>query len=248
MSVYPRRAAGFITAVILSTLGIGSSAGEVGQSEAEAFAGIYQLEGVREVGADLQLRANGRFEFSIAYGGVDANAAGSWAVKGNTLTLTSDPIPPASFSLIAFRPELLDRYGTETGKPTLFVVKVSTPRLDMTWSNMEITAEFSNGQRRSGKTGETGMLGFLARPEAQWKNAVVKRVAVAYPKAKIGPVWFDVDSSTAKSIEVNFEPGAMTPPAFESLDLLSQNDGSTHALVVRSPNGPMNVGGRFVRR
>ena len=118
----------------------------------------------------------------------------------------------------------------------------------MNWSNMEITAEFSNGQRRSGKTGETGMLGFLARPEAQWKNAVVKRVAVAYPKAKMGPVWFTVDSSTTKSVEINFEPGAMMPPAFERLELLSQNDGSTRALVVHSPDGAMNVGGRFIRR
>ena len=156
--------------------------------DAEAIAGRYSLQGVLEVGAELELRSDGGFDFGIAYGGVDQSAQGRWSLAGKVLTLVSNPTPPAGLTLIAVSPLLLDRYGTEPDKPTLLVVKVSTPRLDMNWSNMEVTAEFSNGQKRSGVTGRTGMLGFLERAELAWKGAVVQRVSVAYPKANVGPV------------------------------------------------------------
>jgi hypothetical protein len=231
----------------LSTMA--SSAGEPAmRPDAQAMAGRYYLQGVREVGAELQLRADGRFDFGMAYGGGDQSAQGRWSVKGRVVTLISDPTPAAGFSLLASNPTLLDAYGTEPGKPTLLVVKVSTPRLALSWSQMEITAEFSNGQQRSGVTGRTGMLGFLDRAEPEWKGAIVKRVSVSYPKAKIGPTWFKIDSDATKSIEVNFEPGPMAPPAFERAELVRQGDADTQALVQQSAQGPGNVGWRFARQ
>lgn len=239
---------------VLLTIGLGalsmlSSAAEPATPiNAQAAAGVYYLEGVREVGAELQLRADGRFDFGMAYGGVDKSAQGKWSADGRVVTLTSDPTPAAGFSLLASGPNLLDAYGTEPGKPTLLAVKVSTPRLGMIWSNMEVTAEFSNGQRRSGLTGTTGMLGFLDRSEPEWKGATIKRISVSYPKAKIGPVWFKLDPSTTKSLEVNFEPGPMAPQAFERARFTLQRDAGGQVLMQQSAEGPGKIGWRFAHR
>jgi hypothetical protein len=215
----------------------------------ELIAGRYNLQGVREVGAELELRSDGSFDFGIAYGGVDQSARGRWSVAGKVVTLVSNPTPPAGLSLIALSPTLLDRYGTEPDKPTLLVVKVSTPRLDMNWSNMEVMAEFSNGQKRGGVTGRTGMLGFLERAEPEWKGAVVQRVSVAYPKANVEPVWFTVDPRTTKSIEVNFEPGPMAPQAFERAQFRLQRDSSDQMVLIQeSAQGPGKVGWRFIHQ
>jgi hypothetical protein len=244
------RARGIAIALALGIMSIATilAAGPAPGPGAELIAGRYNLQGVREVGAGLELRSDGTFDFGIAYGGVDQSARGRWSVAGNLVTLVSNPTPPAGLSLIALSPSLLDRYGTEPDKPTMLVVKVSTPRLEMNWANMEVTAEFSNGQKRSGVTGKTGMLGFLERAEPVWKGAVVRRVSVAYPKANVAPVWFTIDPRTTKSVEVNFEPGPMAPQAFERAEFALQGDSSNQVLVQESAQGPGKVGWRFARQ
>lgn len=42
------------------------------------MAGLYTLTGVREVGSQIQLQANGRFQYMLAYGAVDELAEGCW--------------------------------------------------------------------------------------------------------------------------------------------------------------------------
>lgn len=51
------------------------------------LAGLYQLEGEMEVGAELYLAPDGRFQFALAYGAVDQFGQGCWSVKGEVLTL-----------------------------------------------------------------------------------------------------------------------------------------------------------------
>lgn len=49
--------------------------------------GLYVLEGEMEVGAQLMLLADGRFEFGLAYGAIDQYGRGCWSVDGTELTL-----------------------------------------------------------------------------------------------------------------------------------------------------------------
>ena len=61
----------------------------------KAVAGHYYLEGVMEVGSELQLRANGRFEFMLAYGALDEAGAGEWRLDNGVVVLQSDGVARA---------------------------------------------------------------------------------------------------------------------------------------------------------
>jgi hypothetical protein len=196
-------------------------------------AGVYRLQGVREMAAELELKPQGRFEFAAAYGGVDSAAEGRWEQRGRQLVLTTDPRPPAALFLGSYSPDLLGDYGNEPDKPTLLVVRVSTPRMGLTWSNMQITAEFSNGLTRQGVTGRSGMLGFLRDDTPKWKGHTVRRVSVAYPKGDVAAQWFAVNPKTTRGVDVHFEPGHVMPAAFEQSTLEVMANGS-QTLVVRS--------------
>jgi hypothetical protein len=50
--------------------------------------GHYYLEGVMEVGSELLLRADGRFEYMLAYGALDELASGCWTRNGGGVTST----------------------------------------------------------------------------------------------------------------------------------------------------------------
>jgi hypothetical protein len=52
-----------------------------------SLAGHYYLRGVMEVGSGLLLRADGRFEYMLAYGALDELASGCWMRNGAMVTL-----------------------------------------------------------------------------------------------------------------------------------------------------------------
>lgn len=54
-----------------------------------------------EMAAGLELRADGRFRYGLAYGALDEEAAGRWARRGDQVVLTSDPVTPPRFVLVS---------------------------------------------------------------------------------------------------------------------------------------------------
>jgi hypothetical protein len=52
-------------------------------------AGHYVLRGVMEVGSELLLKPDGKFEFMLAYGAADYWAKGTWSRDGNAVVLHS---------------------------------------------------------------------------------------------------------------------------------------------------------------
>ncbi|MEF3364994.1 hypothetical protein V3H18_00435 [Methylocystis sp. 9N] len=63
-----------------------ASASECQRADA-SLAGHYYLRGVMEVGSELQLQANGKFDYMLAYGALDELASGCWSREGQTVTL-----------------------------------------------------------------------------------------------------------------------------------------------------------------
>lgn len=57
---------------------------------ATELAGRYVLQGARETGSTLLLKANGHFEASYAYGNLDGRIQGRWQRNKNTVTLTAE--------------------------------------------------------------------------------------------------------------------------------------------------------------
>jgi hypothetical protein len=67
---------------------------------AAAVAGLYQAQQM-EVGAALELKADGHFSYQLDYGAVSEQAEGDWSFDGKTVRLTTRPAPnPPSFELL----------------------------------------------------------------------------------------------------------------------------------------------------
>jgi hypothetical protein len=56
------------------------------------FSGHYYLHGIHEVGSELLLRADGTYEWFLAYGAMDQQSEGHWQREGDAITLTPNPI------------------------------------------------------------------------------------------------------------------------------------------------------------
>ena len=54
-----------------------------------------------EIAAGLELKADGRFRYSLSYGALDEEAAGKWAMSGDQVLLTSDPVIAPRFVLVS---------------------------------------------------------------------------------------------------------------------------------------------------
>lgn len=67
---------------------------------APAVAGLYQSQQM-EVGAALELKADGRFRYQLDYGAVSEQAEGTWTSDGKAVRLTSKPgSKPPAFELV----------------------------------------------------------------------------------------------------------------------------------------------------
>lgn len=198
---------------------------------AAQLAGTYRLSGQREVGGELRLRSDGRFGFGMAYGGVDEQAQGRWWVHRREVLLLADPpgLPDWVLGSTSTEP---DPDLEPDSPPMALMVKVVSPEQGQVWSNMELTAEFSNGRSRSGKTGRGGRLGFLARQDEDWPGAQVRRIGVAYAPSDQPIRWFDVPDG-AQALTLHFKPGALNPPAFGALVLDADPKGQS--LTLRHP-------------
>jgi hypothetical protein len=74
-----------VAAVVAALLPVGASAACAPADP--SLAGHYYLEGVMEVGSELLLKADGRFEYMLAYGALDELASGCWTRNGGVVTL-----------------------------------------------------------------------------------------------------------------------------------------------------------------
>ena len=71
---------------------------------APAVAGLYQSQQM-EIGAALELSADGRFRYQLDYGAVSEQAEGRWTSDGRTVRLTTAPAPkPPAFELVSDGP------------------------------------------------------------------------------------------------------------------------------------------------
>ena len=57
--------------------------------QAVDFSGLYHLENVREVGSELALKPDGKFDFMLAYGAADYFATGTWKAQNGSVILNS---------------------------------------------------------------------------------------------------------------------------------------------------------------
>jgi hypothetical protein len=78
-----------IGTLTLAFLTVGVSSGQAASCGAadSSLVGHYTMQGVMEVGSELLLKADGRFQYMLAYGSLDELASGCWARHGGVVTL-----------------------------------------------------------------------------------------------------------------------------------------------------------------
>lgn len=72
------------------------AAGKTTAKSAARIPGHYYLRGVREVGSELLLSADGSFDYLMSYGATDIQASGTWRSDGKQVILDTPPIQPFS--------------------------------------------------------------------------------------------------------------------------------------------------------
>lgn len=84
-------------------------------AEIADVSGLYRISQM-EMAGGLELSPNGRFRYAFDYGAVSEGSEGKWALEGDTIVLTTDPMPPSQecdrgFASACFNRTALTRDG-----------------------------------------------------------------------------------------------------------------------------------------
>ena len=89
--------------------------------------GSYRLDASGGTDVNLQLKADGRFEWSRIFGAFDRYAQGQWHEAGGKVVFASDPTPPFNWFKVTAQTQYAD--GPDTGQPLTLLVDVSKNRV-----------------------------------------------------------------------------------------------------------------------
>ncbi|MGE8656260.1 MAG: ankyrin repeat domain-containing protein [Achromobacter sp.] len=170
------------------------AAGGAAAGSAARVAGHYSLRGVREVGSELLLSADGRFDYLMSYGAVDIQASGTWRSDGKQVILDTPPIQPFS----AIGKVGADTRAADGGQLTVRVYYQGRPvKVDVAMSSA--SADYAGTPKQS--EGADGVSAPIAPGE-------LKALAVFVPLPS-GARWHSVDVSksdiTARALRIDLE-------------------------------------------
>lgn len=204
---------------------------------APAFAatlpGHYYLNGRSEVGSELLLKADGTFQWALMYGAVDQYAHGTWAAKGDEVTLTSAPQEKPDFALFE-----ADDYGrTKPAEPGLWVAIVSFPH-EGPLAEVEVLFESVSGKTATAVSKRNGDAIANMPGGEQWKRAGLRMKGAATDYQ-----WINLPADRAKARLAGFtvkNREAFTPSAFKTMTLTVEGN----ALHADSKSG-LGIGGTY---
>jgi hypothetical protein len=181
------------------------------------LAGSYVLHGEMEVGSELLLKPDGKFEFMLAYGAADYWAKGTWKRDGNTVVLHTAGKKEEPFKLLR----------SEAGKPgqiRIFVMGQNNKGVE----NIEVHL-MAGDKPIDGRTDSDGMAVF---PDAAKAHGVafevpVYQVATApYPiDATHKDYYFEINGDTITQVFFTDEPLAI-----DAGNLIMTHWGSDHPM------------------
>jgi hypothetical protein len=181
------------------------------------MAGNYVLHGVMEVGSELLLKPDGKFEFMLAYGAADYWAKGTWSRDGAAVVLHSAGKEEAPFRLVR----------SEAGKPGRIRVVVLGQN-GKGVENIDVHL-LTGGKALDGRTDSDGAATFPDDPKA---NAVAFEV----PVYQIATKPLEIDP-TKKDFYFEINGDAITQVLFKDERLAI--DGTTLVMTHWDPKQPM---------
>lgn len=179
------------------TLAAVASAGPaIAQAPPADLAGTYDGSQM-EVGAELRLEADGRFEYYLSYGALDEMAKGTWQAADRGIVLTSDPVTAPAFELV----------GTDEGPGKGLDVTLELPG-DIPVQMFEAAVRFADGSGTPASFEQDGVHFKVSRdnPAAD--------VMLAFPVYQIVSEPFPVQEGT-QAMHFRFVPNDLGSVAFD---------------------------------
>lgn len=162
--------------------------------------------GQTEIGAGLQLGADGRFQYFLSYGAIDEMASGSWAPADDGIVLDSDPVTAPAFEL----------FDSKSGSSSAFDLALDLPeRIPAQFFEAELW--FSDGSAVREEFDEPNL--HLKLP----KGKSVTGVVLLFPIYLIASEQFTVPANTA-SMHFRFAPNDLGSVDFDHQVLLRDGD------------------------
>lgn len=191
--------------------------------------GHYYLQGVREVGSEILLTADGRFQYMLVYGASEEQAEGEWAVRAGKLWFRTPSLPPRSpdDAPFALQPNASgDAAGTSADQVSIQVTYKGRP---LSVRAQAVGCEV--GQFDRGNTGSDGWQGHIKGPVCQ--------IVLAHPQLNQGAAVVHDASETPERRHYTFtaQPSAadQAPPPFNV------------QMTIAGPNLLWDRGGRELR-
>ena len=170
------------------------------------MAGHYYLQGVHEVGSELRLHPDGRFEYFLAYGAYDEQATGTWSVQGGRVLLnTAGTSAPPRFSLkqSASKPE----------NPLTILVQDTNGR---GLPAVDVFIDYGDGNPETGYTQEYGW-------QARRQRGRPRAIGLGVRMYNLEPQWFQVAGRSDNYYVFEFSPGDLGRAQFRNLPLTPDN-------------------------
>jgi hypothetical protein len=174
--------------------------------ENQELAGHYYLHGVHEVGSELLLHPDGRFEYFLAYGAYDETASGTWTVAGGRVLLNTTGIsaPPR------FR---LKQRASKPDKPLTILVQDQNGR---GLAGIDISIDYGDKNLDTGYTQEYGW-------QAAGPRGLPQAIGLGIKMYNLEPQWFKVAGTSDNYYVFEFSPGDLGRAKFQNTPLTPEN-------------------------
>lgn len=168
-------------------------------------AGHYYLEGVHEAGSELLLRPDGRFQYFLAYGAYDENAAGDWRVEGERIILnTSGGYTPPRFTL--------KQSSSKPDQPLTILIQDNHER---GIPGIDILVDYG------GTEPEVGYSQYYGWHASDTRNP--QAIGLGIRMYDLKPQWFKVADKSQNYYVFTFNPGDLGKALFRNTPLRREN-------------------------
>lgn len=200
--------------------------------DAASLAGHYYLQGVTEVGSELLLKKDGKFEWALSYGSVDQQASGDWSVAGDAVTLVSGNGGKEPQFRVFDESEMNIKKPAAAGQ---WVAIVGYPRVGP-MAGVEVRFEAKSGKTATAVSVQNGDAIVAMPASEQWVRAGLRRQG-----SKSDYQWLVVPPERARERLAGFavtDRQWLAGQAFQTLNLRVVDDG----LKVSDPENGLGRG------
>ncbi|MBA3896253.1 MAG: hypothetical protein H0X36_03770 [Sphingomonadaceae bacterium] len=159
-----------------------------------------------EMGAELRLDADGRFQYGLAYGALDEEAEGTWVAAGDRVILTSDPVKAPRFVLVTQR----------RGPAGTLRIALDAPK-QMLLQYFDAIVERASGRSDGEQFADDG----LSLPVDPHDPPVRVRLVMQLYDLRSDPV--PVDAAKGYALSFRFEPNDLGKVDFRGTSLRIEN-------------------------